>query len=269
MEQRRAVLAVLDDQRARAESHDGARSLHEIVVAGQHARFSVVDEQNIETLENFEQRGAMVLDPVIHGVAGDELDAWHGFAHAALQNGIDVGEEEEFGVAIGVGDFGLEGGEDVELSVMGFGFVEIFEIGAFPEEAFAGGVLDAARVDVAGGEDGFLLGAEVFADDGDDADIGEEAGGEREIGGCAAEAALAAAGGGFNGIVCDAANYGDGHFLFSSFVSKVSKSISGASGVNGVSRVGGVSKWPPDDSVPPAPPKMLRITSHDICRRAV
>ncbi len=186
MEERRAVLAVLDDQRARAESHDGARGLHEVVVAGQHARFSVVDEQNVEALENFKQGRAMVLDPVIHGVAGDELDAGHGLAHAALQDGIDVGEEEKLGVAIGVGDFGLEGGEDIELGVVGLGLVEIFEIGAFPEEAFAGGVLDAARVDVAGGEDGFLLGAEVLADDGDDADIGEETGGEREVSGRAA-----------------------------------------------------------------------------------
>ena len=90
---------MLDDQDARAESHDSARGLNEVVVAGEHARFSVVDEEDVEALENFEQRGAMVLDPVVHGVAGDELDAGHGFAHAALQDGIDVGEEEEFGVA--------------------------------------------------------------------------------------------------------------------------------------------------------------------------
>ena len=171
---------------ARAESHDGARGLHEVVVAGEHARFGVVDEQDVEALENFEQRGAMVLDPVVHGVAGDELDVGHGFADAALQDGIDVGEEEEFGVGVGGGNFGLEGGEDVELGVVGLGFVEVFEIGAFPEEAFAGGVLDAARVDFARVEDGFLLGAEVLADDGDDANIGEEAGGKREVGGCAA-----------------------------------------------------------------------------------
>jgi len=51
-------------------------------------------------------------------------------------------------------------------------------------------VFNAARIDVAGGEDGFLLGTEVFADYGDDAYIGEEAGGERKIGGCARELAL-------------------------------------------------------------------------------
>ncbi len=106
---------------------------------------------------------------------------------------------------------GSNDGEDVELGVVRLGFVQVFEIRAFPEEAFAGGVLNAARIDVAGFEDGFLLGAEVLADDGDDAHVGEEAGGERKVGGGAAEAALAAAGGGFNGIVSYAADDGDGH----------------------------------------------------------
>jgi hypothetical protein len=83
----------------RAESDDGARGLHEVVVAGEHASLGVVDEQNVEALENFKQGRAMVLDPVIHGVAGNELDVGHGLAHAALEHGIDVGEKEEFGVA--------------------------------------------------------------------------------------------------------------------------------------------------------------------------
>ncbi len=165
---------MLDDQRARAESHDGACSLHEIIVAGQHARFSVVDEQNIQAFENFKQGGAMILDPVIHGVAGDEFHTGHCFAHAVLQNRIDVGEEKEFGVAIGVGNFGLKSCEDVELSVVRFRFIDVFEIGALPKEAFAGRVLDATRIDVACGKYGFLLAAEVLADNGDNAHAGEE-----------------------------------------------------------------------------------------------
>ncbi len=151
----------------------GARGLHEVGVAGEHACLGVVDEQDVEALEHFKQRGLVVLDPVVHGVAGDELRVGHGFAHAALQDGIDVGEEEKFGIAIGVGNLGLEAGEDVELGLERLGLVEVFEIGALPEEAFAGGALDAARIDLVRVEDGLLLGAEVFADDGDDAHIGE------------------------------------------------------------------------------------------------
>ena len=58
---------------------------------------------------------------------------------------------------------------------------------------------------VAAGEDGFFGGAEVFADDADDADGGEVAGGEREVSGGTADAAVTAAGWGFNGVERDAA----------------------------------------------------------------
>jgi hypothetical protein len=118
--------------------HDGARGLHKVVVAGQHARFGVVDEQNVEAFEHFEQRRLVILDPVIHGVAGDQLHAGHGLAHAALQHGIDVGEEEKLRVAIGVGNLGLEGRKDVQLGLVGLGLVQVFEIRALPEEALAG-----------------------------------------------------------------------------------------------------------------------------------
>ena len=88
-----AVFAVLDDQHARAQAQHGARCLHEIGVAGEHACLGVVDEQDVEALEDLEQRRLVVLDPVIHGVAGDKLRVGRGFAHAPLQDGIDVGEE--------------------------------------------------------------------------------------------------------------------------------------------------------------------------------
>ena len=128
------------------------------------------------------------------------LRVGHGFAHASLKDRIDVGEEEKLGIVVGGGDLGLERSEDVQIGVVGLGFVEIVEVGAFPEEAFAGGTFDAACVDLARVEDGFFGGAEVFADDGDDADVGEEAGGEGEVGCCAAEAAFAAARRCFDGV---------------------------------------------------------------------
>ena len=77
-------------------------------------------------------------------------------------------------VAISRGDLGFETGEDVEIGVERLGFVEIFEIGALPEEALAGGVLDAARIDLVRVKDSLLFGAEVLADNGDDAHLGEE-----------------------------------------------------------------------------------------------
>jgi len=64
-------------------------------------------------------------------------------------------------------------------------------------EALAGDVIDARGVDAFGGENGFVFGEEVFADDANDADLGEEAGGESEVRCGAAEHALAFAAGGF------------------------------------------------------------------------
>ena len=78
-------------------------------------------------------------------------------------------------VAIGVGNLGLEGGKDIQVGLVSLGFVQIVEIRAFPEEALARGALDAAGIDLARIKDGLLLAAEVFANDGDDAHIGEEA----------------------------------------------------------------------------------------------
>ena len=86
-----------------------------------------------------------------------------------------------------------------------------FDVAAGPVEALAGGVLDAGGVDAAGGEDGFVLGEEVFADDADDADVGEEAGGEGEVGGGAAEDAFALAAGGFEGVKGYGTYYENGH----------------------------------------------------------
>ena len=62
-------------------------------------------------------------------------------------------------------------------------------------------------------KDGFFGGAEVLAHDGDDADVGEVAGGQGKVGCSAAEAALAAAGRGFNGIEGNAAYHGNGHAI--------------------------------------------------------
>jgi hypothetical protein len=66
-------------------------------------------------------------------------------------------------------------------------------------------VLDATRIDVAEGEDALFFRTEVFANDGDDAHIREVAGGEGEMGGGAAEAAIPAAGRSFKCIERDTA----------------------------------------------------------------
>src|SRR6185312_5058747 len=107
-----------------------------------------------------------------------------------LKDGIDVGEEEIVGVLVLGGNAGREALEDVQLRVEGLRLVEVGDVGAGPGEAFAAGVLDAAGVNAAAGEDGFIFRSKVLADDGDNAHVGEVTGGEGEVGGGSAEAPL-------------------------------------------------------------------------------
>ncbi len=109
------------------------------------------------------------------------------------------------------GDLGGEVGEDVEVGGERVGGVEVVEVGAGPVEGEAGRVLDACGVDAFAGEDLLVLGEEVLPDDADDAGWGEEGGGEREVGGCAAEDLAGLAVRGFEGVKGYGADYEDGH----------------------------------------------------------
>ncbi len=72
-------------------------------------------------------------------------------------------------------------------------------------------MLDVAQVDAARLEDRGLVRPEVLADDADDADIGEEAGSEREVRGGAAEDALPPTERRLERVERDRADDGDGH----------------------------------------------------------
>src|ERR1700728_2478626 len=157
------MLGVLDDEGLGAEGENAFGGADVVGLAAEHAGFVVVDDEDVELAENFEEVVAVGGDPVVHGVAGDEFCVGQLGADAGLQDGVDVGEEEVVGVAIGGGNFRFEVGKDVEVGGEGFGGAEVFDVTAGPVKALAGDVLDAGGVDAAGGEDGFVLGEEVFA----------------------------------------------------------------------------------------------------------
>ena len=127
--------------------------------------------KHVHELQCFGKFCRRAIDPVIHGVAAGEADALHLAAHVGLQCRLDVGQEEKVGVFVLLGDAGLKSFEDVEVGVVGFRFVEVVGIGSAPAECLALRALDAAGVDVVLMENLFLLGAEIFADDGHDADL--------------------------------------------------------------------------------------------------
>ena len=63
--------------------------------SGEQLGFAVVDQQNIDFLQGFQEFGALDVDPEIHGVAADQGYARHLAAHVELQLGLNVGEEEK------------------------------------------------------------------------------------------------------------------------------------------------------------------------------
>src|SRR6185437_5665986 len=101
--------------------------------------------------------------------------------------------------------------EDVEVCAQRLRLGEGAGVGAGPMEAEAFGALDAARVDAALGEDGFVFREEVLAHDGDDAHGGEVAGGKSKVRGCAAENLRPLAVRGLNAVERYRTNYKNRH----------------------------------------------------------
>jgi hypothetical protein len=133
-------------------------------------------------------------------------------AHAALQVGLDVGEEEHGGLASCGRELRVEVGEDVELRVQGVGDGHVLLVATRPEEgAPPDDALEIVRVDPSCAEDVELGVAEVLADDAHDVDVGEEARREGEVRCSSAEDPLAFAVRGLERVERDRADDRDGH----------------------------------------------------------
>src|SRR5208283_5290849 len=182
-----AIFPVLDDQRLRAHGQNFLCGAGQVGLAGQHLRLGVVDQQHVHQLQGFGEFLRSAFNPVIHGIAAGKAHAVHLAPYVGLQSGLDVGQEQEVGVFVLVGDARLKSLKDIQIREVGFGFVEVVSIGPAPAKCFAAGALDAARVDVVLLEDFLLIGTEIFADDGDDAHLGEVGGGQGKVGGGSAQ----------------------------------------------------------------------------------
>ena len=191
-EEGRAVLALLGDDGARAELHRGAGGAGQVRLAGQLADLGVVDDQAVDLGDRRQQRVLGGVDPEVHRVQPAEARAVALGADLALQVWLDVGEEEGVGGFRLGGELRLELAEDAELGVLGVGDVEVVLVATAPEERLAAlDPLDVAGLHAAAFEHLELGGAEVLADRADRAHLGEEAGGEREMDGGAAQHAVA------------------------------------------------------------------------------
>src|SRR6185369_15852245 len=84
-EQHGAVFAALDDQSVRTHAKNRAGGFPQIVVAGEHTRFGVVNQQEVPAADGGQQLFAEVLDPEIHGVAAGHTQLLHLRTDSALQ----------------------------------------------------------------------------------------------------------------------------------------------------------------------------------------
>ena len=208
-----AVLALLHDQGARPQGADRGRGLHEVPLPAELARLLVVDEEDLHLLESLPQLVGLAVDPEVHGVAGHDAGPLDLLQHLALEDGVDVAEEDDLGAPVADGDLRLEELEDVEVGADRVAGVEVERVPAVPVEGLALRPLQPLEVDGPSVERGELPLPEVVADDPDEVDRGEEGGGHREEGGAAPEHALGAAEGRLDRVVGDAPDDEDGHAL--------------------------------------------------------
>ncbi len=108
-------------------------------------------------LQHLAQILAVAADPVVHGVAADQLHLLHAVAHARLQHRIDVGEKQIVGVVVFGGNLRLKRLENVELGIKRLGFVDVLAVLAGPVKGLPFRVLDATGVHAALRHDRFVF----------------------------------------------------------------------------------------------------------------
>ena len=108
-ENRRAVFAMLDDQRLRAHLQHLVRGARQAgyLSASILASPSLISRTSTPFSISISSSRCAV-DPVIHGVATDQFYAIHLLAHIALQHGMDVGQEKIIGVVVLCGNLRLK-----------------------------------------------------------------------------------------------------------------------------------------------------------------
>ena len=158
------------------------------------------------------ERLARRVDPVVHRIHRDEPRARALVAYLALDAGLDVGEEEDVGVAGRGRQLRLEVREDIQLGRLCVRAVEVEVVVAAPvERAPAGDLLDIGGIDAPLVQRRVLPLAEVVAHRPDDAHVAEERRRQREVHGRAAQHPLALAERRADGIKGDRTYDGEGH----------------------------------------------------------
>jgi len=151
---------------------------------------------------------AIVLNPVIHGVAAGQAHAVHLRAHAALQRRLNVAQQQVRRLAVALRQLRVEVREHVQIRAQRSTVVHVARIDARPKKRFARRAFQPFKVDAAARQELFVLLREVVAHDTHDLYVREIARGQRDIGTRSAQGTVHAAMRRFNPVVRDGP-YGD------------------------------------------------------------
>ena len=205
------MFALFDRDDTGAEGLHFFAGLDQAGFLGQFARLAVVENEHVDTLEQFEERGLGNVNPEVHRVGDDELGFLHLAEHLQLQFGGDVGQENKVARFVMVGKGRREGFDNIERDRAGLAGVHIPHVFAGPAEGLARIALHAFEVDAALLQKVPMVGREIFADDGHEVDRREIPGGHRGVGSRAAEKIETFLDRRFNVIERDGANNENGH----------------------------------------------------------
>ena len=212
-EEEASVLAFLDCDIGGAHFADFFASFDEARFAGELAGFTVVKDEHVHTADEAGEGVFGDVDPEVHRIRDDEARLADLVEHMVLEVWRDVGQEDDRGLAVGLGEGGGEGLENIQLHRAGLARVHVPHVFAGPAEGFSGNNLQAFEVDAAAAEEVDVLLREILADDADEAYRRETRCGNGAVGSGAAEEVFVFGELSFDVIQPDGANDKNGHRL--------------------------------------------------------
>jgi len=188
-----------------------AASPVDVPVAAQLPRFAVVDHEDVDPLEQSEQCGLFALDPVVHGVAHNQLGVLDLLQNAELQLGVDIPQEEKARRAKAGRKPGLKIGEDAKSGLQCFPTLQVVGVLALPAKALAVCPLDPGPIDAARCQTLQLLVGIIGTDDPNHLDRVQDRAGYTEVNRGAAQGVGRLAEGGEDRIQRNASNDEQAH----------------------------------------------------------
>ena len=180
------------------------------------AGLRVVDQQHLDPPQRLPQLLGLAVDPEVHRVAGHDPGPLDLLEHLALQDGVDVAEEDDLGArGSAAGIFGSKNSKTLRSVQMVSRELRSSEYWPCQWKVLPSIRSSPSRSMGRPAEGRELLLPEVVAHHPHQVHRGEEGGGHREEGRAAAEHALGAAEGRLDGVVGDAADDQDGHAISS------------------------------------------------------